>query len=40
LTQEVQESQRQKLQRLLKTKGQVTDYVADRCHEFWRGQWR
>jgi hypothetical protein len=21
-----------------KMKGQVTDYVADRCHECWRGQ--
>jgi hypothetical protein len=32
LTQELWEGQRQKLQRPLKTKGHVIDYVADRCH--------
>jgi hypothetical protein len=38
LPQELQEVQRQKLQRPLKMKGQVTNYVADRCHKCWRGQ--
>jgi hypothetical protein len=33
LTQELQEGQHQKLQWPLKMKGQVIDYVADRCHE-------